>query len=563
MSDSHEFCSERKKYMIPEKEARTGSVEDGDGGRLEDSEASVRPTFLEMSLGSETIDVNQLLPPEVTNSGSYDLRGTIWTTTFGKLVQALPLMAFVIDRSHNIVAANQSCSKLGSHYSKTIGTLFSSLVSDRIEAEKVEKALESVFLTRKQNVCQVHMSTADANVWGRITLRSVRIGTERLVMAFVEDLTSEREKLMLQQRLNEELTQEVQRRRKAEEDFARSERRYRQVVEAAEDAIFTTDAGGRFTYLNPVILSKLGYTADEILGQHYLMMVHADHSNASREFYSRQFHSRISHTYYELPVIAKDGTTFWIGQNVHLLSEGDNVIGFQSIARDITARKIAEHRLKASLKEKEVLMREIHHRVKNNFQVISSLLTLQSSHAEDNDSLELLTSANARIMAMALVHEKLYESTNLAEIRIDEYVGDLVDYFMGFAQDSAAGIARRVDVEELYFGPDAAIPIGLIITELLTNAMKHAFPKGRGGEVTVSLRSAGENQFELLVSDNGIGLPSGIDLGNTKTLGLGLVSALARKLRGAVRVNTSNGSTFFITFKDLENRGGAGNNESI
>lgn len=374
-------------------------------------------------------------------------------------------------------------------------------------------------------------------------------------MALVEDLTLERQQLLLQEQHNRELTAEINRRRKIEEDLAASEAQYRQVVESANDSIYTTDQRGRFTYLNPLALHQTGYAKEELLGQPFTMLIHQDHAEEVIKRYSAQWSERTPQTYYELPIVAKDGTTIWIGQNVQLLVKDGRVIGFQAIARDITDRKTAEERLRASLEEKEVLMREIHHRVKNNLQVISALLTLQADHVEEQKAVEVLTGANARLKAMALVHEKLYESSNLSQIRIDEYLTDLMNELIGFNNESTTTITLNSHIDEIYFGPDTAIPIGLIATELMTNAMKHAFPEGRPGTVKVHLRSIGTDLFEFLVSDDGIGVSEEICSGNTRSLGLQLVAAFARKLQGEIHFDTSKGTEFSMKFKQVDVQG--------
>ncbi len=552
MSDSQERHSIADERTPPTLDREDGKAEDHRSDLSDALEPCTDSPYLGLSSGTETLDFNQLFSPDITNSGSYDLRGRIWTTTFGKLLQALPLMAFLIDHSCKIVAANRSCAKLSSDYQKAIGTPFAGLFPDSAESRAAEKAVRAVFSTRKQQTSQALMRLAEAKISGRMTFRSIRVGTDRLVLVLVEDLTTEREKLLLQQKLNAELTREIQGRRKAEEDLATSERRYRQVVEAANDVIYTTDAQGRFAYVNPVALRKSGFSREELVGRSFLALIHPDHRDEVKSWYLSQYSTRTPQTYYEFPFVAKGGAAVWVGQNVQLLMKDENVVGFQAIARDISERKRAEEQLNASVKEKEVLMREIHHRVKNNFQVISALLSLQADHAEERNAVEVLTSANARIMAMALVHEKLYQSSNLAQIRIDEYVGDLVNYLIGFGQATAVGIATEIRIEELYFGPDTVIPIGLIITELLTNAMKHAFPDGREGAIQVRLQSTDTDHFELLVSDNGVGLPAGIQPGKSNSLGLGLVAAFARKLRGDIHLDTSKGTEFSMRFKRAE-----------
>jgi PAS domain S-box-containing protein len=515
------------------------------------SERLASLSYLGLSKSTETIDFNQLFTPEVTESGSFDFTGAIWTTTFGKLLQALPIMAFLVDASSKIVAANRMCEKLGPDYQRAVGVRFAGLLPNAAEAEQAERDLREVFSTRKQRAFQGLIRIAKVNVWGRMTFRSIRVGPQRMVMVLIEDLTAETEKFRLQQELNTALRNEINGRKRAEQELAASEKRYRQMVETANDLIYMTNEQGRFTYLNPLALHKSGFSQEELLGQRYLRVVHPDHRNAVDQYYLSQFATRTLQTYYELPILAKSGETVWIGQNVQLLVENDKILGFQAIARDITDRKMAEEKLTSSLKEKEVLVREIHHRVKNNFQVISGLLTLQADHAQDKKSAEVLSDANARVRAMALVHEKLYQSPNLAQIKIDEYVGDLVRDLLGFGHENTRGITTEIDVEKLDFDPDKAIPIGLIISELLTNAMKHAFPDGREGAVHVRLHRTDKDHLELSVGDNGIRIPPGIHPENTRSLGLALVAAFVRKLRAEISLDTSGGTKFSIKFKSL------------
>jgi len=522
----------------------------GDDDRIRRSAgAEQSPLTFGWEEGTQILDLDRFAPPEESDSGTFDLRGSFWTTTFGKLLQALPLMTFLIDRSLGIVAANRACEKLSPHYERVIGAPFVSLFSEPSDAITVEEAVTVVFSSRKQHVAQASLGIGRNRIWGRMTFRPIRMGAERLVMATIEDLTIERQQLILEQRHNEALEIEINRRRSAEKNLVASERRYRQVVETAHDLIYTTDAHGRFTYLNPLALRRLGYSEEELTGKHFLIVVHPDNRTEVRKRYVSQFSERTPQTYYELPILSNDGESIWIGQNVQLLTEDGIIIGFQAIARDITERKIAEERLKASLAEKEVLMREIHHRVKNNLQVISALLTLQADRVGEQKSAEVLASTNARIWSMALVHEKLYQSANVAQVRIDEYVADLVNDLLGFGRTDATGIAVKIDMEKLSFDPDTAIPIAMIVAELLTNAMKHAFPAGRQGVVHVRLRSVETDTLELMVSDNGIGMATGVVPGNTQSLGLELVAAFAGRLRGEIHFDTSQGTEISIRFK--------------
>jgi len=214
------------------------------------------------------------------------------------------------------------------------------------------------------------------------------------------------------------------------------------------------------------------------------------------------------------------------------------------------ARKCAEEQLKASLQEKEVLLKEIHHRVKNNLQIISSLLNLQSEYIQDKQYLELFKISQNRIKSMALIHEKLYQSKDLARIEFAEYIQDLVNSLFGSYKVNSDTITLKIDVEQVFLGLDAAIPCGLILNELVLNSLKHAFPTGNSGEINIQFYLNNENKFNLIISDNGIGFPQDFDFINAESLGLQLVNALTNQLEGTIELNGRVGVEFKITFTE-------------
>ncbi len=219
------------------------------------------------------------------------------------------------------------------------------------------------------------------------------------------------------------------------------------------------------------------------------------------------------------------------------------------LKREIAERERAEDQVKASLREKEILLREIHHRVKNNLTLISSLLTLQAGHA-DRTHRRLFDDLEARVMSMAMAHEKLYKSENLAYLNLDEYVSELTDHLVG-SNFLGPPIQLRKEIQNSCLGLDTAIPLGFILTELVSNCLKHAFPDGREGVISISLRSIGEKEFELVVRDNGVGIPKDIDLENASSLGMDLVNAFANKLRGRIEVLSDNGTEIRLRFEEV------------
>ncbi|MFH0823658.1 MAG: histidine kinase dimerization/phosphoacceptor domain -containing protein [Pseudomonadota bacterium] len=219
-----------------------------------------------------------------------------------------------------------------------------------------------------------------------------------------------------------------------------------------------------------------------------------------------------------------------------------------AFALDITDRKKAEKQLMASLEEKEILLREIHHRVKNNLAVVSSLLGMQSRHAKDEHHKEMFIESQDRIRSMALVHEKLYQAESLADVDMKEYTRSLVRYLLASKGRMGSAIKFRQDVCSVKVNIETAITLGLIINELVTNSLKHAFPGGRAGRIVVALKLAGEGTLELRVSDDGIGLSRAIEVKSAKTLGLGLVKIFANQLRGRLDVQRDHGTDFILRF---------------
>jgi two-component sensor histidine kinase/CheY-like chemotaxis protein len=216
-------------------------------------------------------------------------------------------------------------------------------------------------------------------------------------------------------------------------------------------------------------------------------------------------------------------------------------------------RKQSEDQIRAALKEKEVLLKEIHHRVKNNLQVISSLLKLQSRNIKDEGVLEIFKESQNRVRSMSLIHEKLYRSKDFTNIDFNGYIQDLVGgLFLSYTADTGKIVLKK-DVEDISLGVETAIPCGLIINELVSNALKHAFPDGREGEIKIALHSSDENKIQLTISDNGIGIPKDFDIKKTDSLGLHLVNILAEdQLKGNVKMDTAKGTKFQFEFKGVK-----------
>jgi two-component sensor histidine kinase len=221
---------------------------------------------------------------------------------------------------------------------------------------------------------------------------------------------------------------------------------------------------------------------------------------------------------------------------------------------DITERKQAEDDLKASLREKEVLLRELYHRTKNNMQVIIGLLNLQSERIKDEKVLEMFKDTGSRIKSMALVHQKLYQAKNLSRIDLKDYIEDLAGMIMKSQSKKPGAVALKMDMESVFVSIDSAVPCGLIMNELISNALKHAFPGEREGEIRVILRHNADGEIEMGVDDNGEGLREGLDIRQCESLGLELVVQLTEhQLQGQLEVRREKGAQFGIRFREPEN----------
>jgi PAS domain S-box-containing protein len=220
----------------------------------------------------------------------------------------------------------------------------------------------------------------------------------------------------------------------------------------------------------------------------------------------------------------------------------------EALHHEIEEHTKDEERIKASLREKEILLKEIHHRVKNNLQIISSLLNLQMGRVRETESIEALRESQSRVRSIALIHEKLYQSEDLAMIDFPQYVHNLIFYLQKTYSPLSGDVRLNIDVDDVRLDIDRAIPCGLIINELVTNSFKYAFPGNASGEIYVGLHVSGEGKAHLEVMDTGRGLPDGLDVRNTETLGLQLVNILVEQLQGRLNVRGSPGARFSITF---------------
>ncbi len=318
---------------------------------------------------------------------------------------------------------------------------------------------------------------------------------------------------------------------------------------STRDAISITDVNNRILFVNDAFVRTYGFSEDELIGRN-VNLVRAPGTLAALD---EEIRTATMRGEWNGEVLNRraDGSEFPVELWTSVVhnDEGEPV-ALVGVARDITERKRTEESLRASLREKEVLLKEIHHRVKNNLQVISSLLSLQAEYLTDEGMLRIMRESQSRVKSMALVHEKLYQSHNLAEIDFGDYLRVLVAQLFrsyGIAQES---VQMAINVDAVSLGVDRAIPCGIIINELVTNALKYAFPGGRKGKIDVELQSIAPGRIRLVVRDNGVGLPQDVEVQKADSLGLTLVRMLADQVQGQLTMpRRAEGVEFVLIFR--------------
>ncbi len=306
----------------------------------------------------------------------------------------------------------------------------------------------------------------------------------------------------------------------------------------------------RLDYVNNYVETMLGYTTKEWLEtpNFWLSIVHPDDKEKAAREAKEIFDSGKGGTS-QYRWITKDGNSVWVEtQSVVFKNAENKPVGMRGVSLDISERKKAQQMIETSLREKEILLKEIHHRVKNNLQILSSLLNLQSNYMKDKHALEVFKESQNRIKSMALVHEKLYQSKDLFKIDFQGYVRDLTSNLVKSYRVKTSAVRLKLEVEDIFLSIDEAITLGLIINELVSNSLKYAFPEGKEGELCVSLKSLDNDSSELKVKDNGIGLPEGFNIKETGTLGIQLVDTLTEQLDGIINIENKNGAEFKIKF---------------
>ncbi len=320
-------------------------------------------------------------------------------------------------------------------------------------------------------------------------------------------------------------------------------------VESADNGIVITNIDGKIIWVNPAFTRLTGYTFNEVLGQNPSIL---KSGKQPKEYYHNLWSTIKAGQVWNGILInrRKDGTTYMEEQSITpVYSENHEITHFIAIKRDVTVREKNEEHIRNSLKEKETLLAEIHHRVKNNLAVISSLLELQAFNTPNANIEHVLRDSQLRIKTIALIHEKLYHFEQLSEIEFNHYITDLVKTISETISMDVSCIKTILELEEVQLNINQAIPAALILNELITNTYKHAFKNRRSGQLIIKLQQSPDNSIVIKVHDDGIGLPEHFDINHNQSLGMTIVQRLAKQLNANLDIQSNSGTCFTFTFE--------------
>ena len=342
--------------------------------------------------------------------------------------------------------------------------------------------------------------------------------------------------------------QDITEQKQAEEELQKSEARYRELFENMSSGVAVYEAVDNGTDFIFKDFNKAGEKIDNINRKDLAGKKVTAVFPGIKEFGLLEVFKQVWRTgkpqHQPISLYKDRRIVGWRENYVYKLPTGEIV----AVYDDVTEQKQAENELKNSLIEKELLLKEVHHRVKNNMAVISSLLNLQAERFKDPPVFNAFRDSRHRIRSMALVHEKLYQAKDLSKIEFSQYIKELSQQVSRSNEFQGARISVKVKADNIKLGIDTAIPCGLIINELLTNAFKYAFPNNQPGEIRIHMQLKANKSYELIVNDNGVGLPGHIDVQNTSSFGLNLVCLLTQQLEGQVEVQREKGTRFIIAF---------------
>lgn len=345
---------------------------------------------------------------------------------------------------------------------------------------------------------------------------------------------------------------DISEQKKTREKIEETETRLSTILTNLPKVVIYQSGSGK-DFISDNITDMIGYTPNEVLKENSFFgsLIHPDDFPKVNQIITAWNSTNEKGILVaEFRVKRKDGEYIWLEDHMYRVKTYGGESYLSGILIDVTERKITERKISQSLKEKELLLKEIHHRVKNNLQVVSSLLKLQSRYVKDNTSYDILLDSQNRVRSMALVHQKLYQSKDFSQIDFSEYIRELSGHLFNVFKPKSDDVEIDIKSGKINLSIDLAIPCGLIINELVSNSLKYAFTEGKRGKINIALDCSNNNSFRLVVSDNGVGLPENVNFRNTASLGLQLVNTLVGQIDGSIEMENHYGTSFKIIFEN-------------
>jgi PAS domain S-box-containing protein len=433
-----------------------------------------------------------------------------------------------MDHEGKVVEFNPAAEKtFGYQKSEVLDKPLADLVIPRASRDKHREGLKLHLAIGKSKIIgrriEITAIRADGSEFpAELAVTRIDVGEQPLFTAYLRDITARK----------------------------RSEELLRQVIESSPSAMVMTNARGEIVLINGQTEKLFGYRREELLGRSIDLLVpdrSGENQPENRGSSVLALHPRLMGAGRELSARRKDGSEFPVEIGLKPVRTNAGTMVLSAIV-DISAHKQAEDAMKAALKEKEILLKEIHHRVKNNLQIISSLLDLQAATLRDPRVLQSIQESQHRIRSIALMHEKLYQQPDLIEVDFAEYVHSLTAYLLRAYLSGDALISLKVEADHVRLPIEAAVSCGLILNELVSNALKHAFPERGPGVISVTVKQDEPGRVTVVVKDNGMGLPEDCDWRTTSSLGLRLVHTLTEQLHGTMTVQRTGGTAFKLNF---------------
>jgi PAS domain S-box-containing protein len=480
------------------------------------------------------------------------------TNNYKNIVESLPVAVVIYTFDGRVLYVNPKAVELSGIGQKDYSTLN---IFDFIAPEYL-KVLEE----RRKNIApgnelpplEIEIKNIKGEtVYVEINSASVIYNDVPAMQTIITDTTArrllheERIRSRIIEQTSEELKKEIEIRKQSEQKILSTQAQLTAIVNNSTDIVLSIDRNYNIVKFNKLLagLVKVRYGVELMEGQPFPVLEIMEHGQRDgiRKIYEQVFSEGKSVVSVETFVRAEN-KEYYFETNYNPIKQNEEVTGIAIFSRDITEKIKSERENKGALKEKEVLLKEVHHRVKNNLQVISSILNLQTSYVKDKETANILKECQNRIKTMAYIHESLYQTKDFLQINFTEYITNLVKNLFYSYDANQQKIIAIFDIDPIFLNLDTSIPCGLIINELVSNALKYAFTDKLEGAVNIKIKKSKNNKIKMIVADNGKGMPDNIDYKNTETLGLQLVTILAEQIDGTITLKRTKGTIFEIIF---------------